>query len=168
MQRLIKAITLSVDDVEDGGRPDISIIFSADPNGREKVDVVVVEVKKRKADDKENSYAPVQLIKRAQLLVDHCPNIQRVWYFGIIEIDEQLSQILRNTKWMPLFSKDQVFYQEFQATRATDGLVVPAPTYLLSYNAVIEDAAARNHTFLEILKSDIKKAQANKNGDAQL
>jgi hypothetical protein len=30
------------------------------------------------------------------------------------------------------------------------------PTYLLTYDAVIADAASRNHTFLEILKADVR------------
>jgi histidine kinase/DNA gyrase B/HSP90-like ATPase len=164
MQELISAITLSEDAVEDEGRPDISMIFSADPNGSEKVDVVVVEIKRRRTDDKENAYASVQLVKRAQKLADHCPNIQRVWYFGIVHIDDEFGQFLRNTRWTPLFSKGQVFYFDFQVNGA-GGVPVPTPTYLLSYDALIDDAAARNHTFLEILKHDIRKAANLKNGN---
>lgn len=167
MQKLISEITLGETAVEDEGRPDISIIFSADPNGPEKVDVVVIEIKKKDDDIKENTFASVQLITRAQKLADHCPNIQRVWYFGIIEIDDALAQFLLNTNWTPLFSKGRVFYQDFKA-QGPDGFMIPAPTCLLSYEAVIEDASARNHTFLEILKSEIKKAQAQNNGHGQI
>ena len=57
----------------------------------------------------------------------------------------------------PLFSKGKVFYKDFDLKNA-EGLHVPTPTTLISFDAVIEDAAARNHTFLEILKNEIKKA----------
>jgi len=116
---------------------------------------------------KENTFASVQLITRAQKLADHCPNIQRVWYFGVIEINDELAKFLLNTKWTPLYSKGRVFYQDFQA-QSPDGFIIPAPTCLLSYDAIIEDASARNHTFLEILKSEIKKVQVQSNGHDQL
>ncbi len=160
MQRLISAITLSEDTVRDDGRPDISMIFSADPDQTDKVDVVVVEVKPRIVDNKEGPYAAIQLLERAGKLVDHCPNIQRIWYFAIIEIDDKLFRLLQTMHWIPLFSQGRVLYQDFPVTRA-DGTLVPTPVYLLSYDAVIQDAAARNHTFLEILKNDIKKAKVN-------
>ncbi|MDP1813243.1 MAG: hypothetical protein Q8K92_02220, partial [Leadbetterella sp.] len=64
MQEVISAITLSEDSVEDDGRPDISMIFSADPEQVEKVDVVVIEIKRRRVDDKEIPYAATQLVKR--------------------------------------------------------------------------------------------------------
>jgi hypothetical protein len=158
MKEVISAITLTEDAAEEDGRPDISMIFSADPVQLEKVDVVVIEVKRKMVDDKENPYAATQLVKRARKLVDYCPNIQRIWYYAIIEIDESLSQLLQDMRWTPLFSKGSVFYQDFQVKRA-DGVSVPTPVCLLSYDAVIQDAASRNHTFLEILKNDIKKAK---------
>jgi hypothetical protein len=159
MQQVISAITLREDAAEDDARPDISMIFSADPSQKERVDVVVIEIKRRMVDDKENPYAATQLVKRARKLVDYCPNIQRIWYFAIIEIDNALSQLLQDLKWTPLFSKGRVFYQDFLVKRA-DGIPVPTPVCLLSYDAVIQDAAARNHTFLEILKNDIRNAKA--------
>lgn len=164
MKEVISAITLSEDAVEEDGRPDIAMVFSGDPDQAkkgEKVDVVVVEIKRRKVDDRENTYAVTQLIKRARKLVDYCPDIQRVWYFGIIEIDDTLSQLLLDLGWTPLFSKGRVFYKDFQV-KTKDGFAVPTPICLLSYEAVIQNAAARNHTFLEILKNDIRKAKADR------
>jgi Histidine kinase-, DNA gyrase B-, and HSP90-like ATPase len=158
MKRVISAITLNEDAAGGDGRPDISMVFSADPDLEEKVDAVVIEIKRRAVDDKEGPYAATQLIKRARKLVDHCPNIQRIWYFGIIEIDEALSQTLLDMNWTPIFSKGKVFYQDFQVKKA-DGTSVPTPVVLLSFDAVIKDAASRNHTFLEILKNDIRKAK---------
>jgi hypothetical protein len=157
MDEIIKVITLKEDQENDAGRPDIAMIFSADPSDSQSVDVVVVEIKKRKVDDKENLYAATQLMKRAQKLVDHCNNIQRVWYYAVIEINDELSQLYQNMNWIPLFSKGRVLYQPFQV-KGANGHIVPTPTFLLSYDAIIKDAAARNHTFLEILKNDIRKA----------
>jgi hypothetical protein len=154
MQEVVDAITIDSDDVQDDGRPDISFIFSADPSHGQQVDVVIVEVKRRAADDKEGPYATTQLLKRARKLVKHCPNIQRMWYFGIIELDDEISSLLEIQKWQPLFSKGTVYYQEF----SVEGR--PTPVYLMSWKAVVEDAEARNRTFLEILKRDIKEQTA--------
>lgn len=167
MKDLISAITLTEDVIADQKRPDISMIFSAEPKGDNKVDVVVVELKPRRVDDKDNTYASVQLVRRAQKLAEHCPNIQRVWYFGIVEIDEDYGRLLQSMNWTPLFSKGQAYYTEHKVWRP-DGSSVPVPTCLISYETVIEDAALRNHTFLEILKSEIKKVQVQSNGHDQL
>ena len=41
-----------------------------------------------------------------------------------------------------------------------DGVTVPAPMYILSFDAIIKDAEARNYTFLEILKGAFRKAKS--------
>jgi hypothetical protein len=155
MDKVIAEITLS-DDVEtDLGRPDISMIFSSDPATNQKVDVVVVELKKKTDNEKENLYAVTQLLQRAEKLALSCPNIQRIWYYAVVQINESLGRRLKQQHWSPLYSKGQVFYQEFQTERA-DGEIVPTPAFVLSFDAVIEDAEARNSTFLKILREDIK------------
>ncbi|WP_216913954.1 MULTISPECIES: ATP-binding protein [unclassified Synechococcus] len=164
MRAVIAAITLEDESIEDDGRPDISMIFSADPDKAERVDVVVVELKRKKKDDKESTYAGVQLVKRARLLVDHCPNIQRVWYYGIIDIDDDLSQLLQDMGWTPLYSKGKVFYQPFTVKRKSDDMPIPAPTFLMSFSSITEDAAARNHTFLELLKSNFRSQDESSAG----
>lgn len=152
MEDVIKAIRLRNDPVDVSGRPDISLIFSADPDDVEKVDVVVVELKKRDVNEKEGFYAINQLTDRARKLIKHCPKIQRVWYFAVIEFDDDLEVQLRTFHWKPMYSKGKVYYQEFPVE---DVLV---PIFLLSWDALVEDAAARNHMFLEILRADIKKS----------
>jgi hypothetical protein len=59
----------------------------------------------------------------------------------------------------PLFSTDKVFYQEYE-TRKPNRDIVPTPTFVLSFDAIIGDAEKRNHTFLEILKAGIVKGMA--------
>jgi hypothetical protein len=155
MNDVIKAITLSEDTVGEDGRPDIAMIFSGDPDVTLHVDVVVVEIKKKTDDEKENIFAINQLLDRAQKLVNHCPNVQRVWYYAVLQINEVLAARLRQMKWAPLFSTGKVFYQDFE-TRRPDGIIVPTPTFTLSFDAIIGDAESRNITFLEILKSGMK------------
>ena len=157
---VIRAITLDDELIAEGGRPDIVMIFSADPEREEPVEVVVVEVKGRGADDRERSYVEYQLRQRAQKLARYCDNIQQMWYFGIVAMDEEYAGIMRVGGWKPMFTKGgHVLYQELMSERG-DGERVPTPTYLLSYDAIIENAAARNQTFLEILKREMKRAQA--------
>lgn len=156
MDAVINAIRLDDETVGDTGRPDIAMIFSADPNDTTPVDVVVVEIKKKTDDEKDNSYAVNQLLDRAGKLVSHCPNIQRVWYYAIMNVNDTMAFRLRQLKWTPFFSKGKVYYQEFE-TPHPDGRVIPTPTFVVSFDAVVADAEDRNHTFLEILREGMKK-----------
>lgn len=156
MDAVINAIRLEEENVGDTGRPDIAMIFSADPADAKAADVVVVEIKKKTDDEKENQYAINQLLDRAVKLVAHCPNIQRIWYYAVIQISDTMAIRLRQQNWAPLFSMGKVYYQEFRTERP-DGSVVPTPTYVMSFDAIVADAECRNHTFLEILRDGMKK-----------
>lgn len=156
MDQVIKAIKLDEEDISDDGRPDIAMIFSSDPDTSSAVDVVVVEIKKKTSDEKENSYAINQLLQRAEKLVKHCSNIQRIWYYAVLEVNDSLATRLRQQKWAPLFSKGKVFYQEFETPDA-DNRYIPTPTFVMSFDAIVSDAETRNHTFLEILKEGMRK-----------
>ncbi len=69
-------------------RPDISIIFNGNP-AEQKVDLVIVELKKRKAGLHENEKVIGQIQRRARRLLQYFPNrIQRMWFYGIVDIDE--------------------------------------------------------------------------------
>lgn len=167
MDTLIETITLKDEVTIDNGRPDIAMIFSADPAVATAVDVVVVEIKKKSDDEKENQYAINQLLERAVLLAAQCPNIQRIWYYAVIQISDTMSTRLRQQKWAPLFSMGKVFYQEFPTERP-NGTIVPTPTFVMSFDAIVADAACRNHTFLEILRHSMKEyVQEQPNQDVQ-
>lgn len=156
MNKVINAIRLDEEKVDDNGRPDITMIFSADPNDVEAVDVVVVEIKKKTDDEKENQYAVNQLLDRASKLVEFCPKIQRVWYYAVIQVSKTMDLRLRQMNWSPLYSKGKVFYQEYK-TPHPDGHYVPTPTFVMSFDAIVSDAQSRNHIFLEVLRDSMKK-----------
>ena len=160
MDAVINAIRLDDENAGDTGRPDIAMIFSADPNDTAPVDVVVVEIKKKTDEEKDNFYAVNQLLDRAGKLVAYCPNIQRVWYYAIMNINDTTAFRLRQFKWTPFFSKGKVYYQEFD-TPHPDGRIIPTPTFVVSFDAIVADAECRNHTFLEILRDGMKKYAEN-------
>ncbi|MEO8614823.1 MAG: ATP-binding protein [Luteolibacter sp.] len=155
MDSVIEAITLEDAPLKDDGRPDITMIFSADPAKIEAVDVVVVELKRITDKEKDNQFVINQLLARARKLAAHCPNVQRIWYYAVIHINAEMEETLLQQKFVPMFSKGRVFYNEY-LTRRPDGSTVPTPTYVISFDAIIGDAECRNHTFLEILKSGMR------------
>lgn len=165
MDTVINAIRLDDENTGDAGRPDIAMIFSADPGDEKAVDVVVVEIKRKTDDEKENQYAINQLLDRAVKLAAHCPNIQRIWYYAVIQISDTMATRLRQQKWAPLFSMGKVYYQEFPTERP-DGSVVPTPTFVVSFDAIVADAETRNHTFLKILRDGMKKYAEHRNPGA--
>jgi len=158
---LLKHITLSGEQQRDDSRPDISMIFSDDPESAAKVDVVIVELKKRTDDEKENTYALVQLLQRAEKLVQHFGNIQRIWYYAILQINDSFATRLQQQRYSPLFSKGRVFYRE-DVTIAPDGAQIPTPVFVVSFDAVINDAESRNNTFLSILRDGMKTIAAKR------
>lgn len=155
MDSVIQAITLKDSPIADEGRPDITMIFSADPATQEPVDVVVVEVKKITDEEKDNQFAINQLLARARKLMVHCPNIQRVWYYAVIHVSDDMAASLLQQNFIPMYSTGRLFYNEYKTPRP-DGTTVPTPTFVMSFDAIIGDAECRNHTFLEILKSGMK------------
>lgn len=159
MDTVVNAIRLDEECEKDAGRPDIAMIFSADPKDTSAVDVVVIEIKKKTDDEKENQYAINQLLDRAVKLASHCSNIQRIWYYAVIQISDTMGTRLRQQNWAPLFSMGKLYYQEFRTERP-DGTVVPTPTFVVSFDAIVADAESRNHTFLEILRNGMREYAA--------
>ena len=144
------------EEIEDKKRPDIAIVFSKDIKTEGPVDVVIVEIKKKGASLDENVKVTVQLWQRAKKLLQYYPEkIQRIWFYGVISIDNEFSSYLKDYKWKELFSLGNCFYQEQQLS--INQTTVPVGFFLLPYNTLLADAAARNETFLRILKENISK-----------
>lgn len=157
MKEVIEKITED-DALSDNSEPDITLIFSNDPEKTEKVDVVLVELKRRGLKLEDNVTAIVQLEKRATKLMQYYPDkIQRIWFYAIVEFDEQFKLFLRNNKFSPLYSTDHLYYGEQDLYKSlTDPDFVKVGYYVLSLDAFINDADIRNSTFLTILKENFK------------
>lgn len=160
MGELIKAIS-EEDTVRDDKRPDIAIVFSNDPNQNTGVDVVIVELKKKALDLARKEEVISQLKQRARKLLQFYPkNIQRIWFYGIVDFDDEFIRSLKEEKYIELYSKDTCYYKEHSIMPDIDSdVMIPIGLFILSYKALIEDAESRNGTFLKILKEGIRLSQ---------
>ena len=156
MTNVINVLTSGEETVVDDDRPDIVLYFSADPTSEEseKVDVVIVELKRLGLSPERNSDIEIQLENRAIKLSSYYNNrIQRIWYYGIVDLHDDYVRHLRTAQFVPLFSKGKVFYKfnKVYLDSSTDDVVI-ANTYIMDFSAMVADADIRNETFLKILK----------------
>ena len=159
MSKLLEAIKVDGAPYDDT-RPDISIVFSNDPDEAEKVDVVVVELKRLGVSLARKEEVASQLRQRARKLLQYYPNkIQRLWFYGIIDFDEEIITSITEDGYIPLFSAGKIFYkeQDIIPDNADRSKRVPAGIYLLDFHSLVKDAEIRNSTFLDILKSGFQK-----------
>ena len=158
MSKIIKEITEDEIEKKENSEPDIALIFSYDPEKAEKVDVVIVELKKRGLQLEDNVKAIVQLQKRATKLMRYYPDkIQRIWFYAVVEFNDELKLWLENNRFAKLFSVDAMYYREDEMKlqlNSTEKCNIGI--YVLSIDAFINDADVRNSTFLKILKENFK------------
>ncbi|HFC7499148.1 TPA: hypothetical protein ACFOS6_000896, partial [Neisseria meningitidis] len=100
---------------------------------------------------------------RSNKLVNYCKNIQRMWYYAVVDIDHTMNRQLMQSGYSPLFSKGKIFYKENKTfiykdeTESETIGEVPTPTFVISFDAIVNDAKSRNHTFLEVLRENMKR-----------
>ena len=136
-------------------RPDIAIFFSSDPSlDNNKFDIVIVELKRLGIKPESNIVVEYQLEKRTIQLSKYYHNkIQRVWYYGIVDMDDDYILHLENSGYKPLFSLGHVWFQHREIKPSRDAKdVVIQNSYIMDFKALIEDARSRNNTFLRILR----------------
>lgn len=141
--------------IKDDDRPDIAIIFSDDPKTAEKFDVVIVELKRKGLKSEDNVRVEVQLEKRARGLYGlYHGKVQSLWLYGVVELDNDYKSHLSSAGYHPLYSKGNVFVNTNDITvNWESGIKIPAVRYILDFDAVVNDADARNLTFLNLIKS---------------
>lgn len=161
MTSLIDVITKGEVHDKDNDRPDIAIVFSTDPTKKNtKVDVVIIELKKKGLNINNNTTVEIQLEQRARKLSNYYDGvIQRVWYYGIVDIDDDYKLHLESS-YSPLFSKGNVYYKPMSVvTEVKPRKEIIANVYIMDYKALIEDANARNATFLALFKDKFQEAK---------
>ena len=155
MSRVIDVLTEG--EVRDKGndRPDITLFFSGDPNDvSKKVDVVIVELKRLGLSVEQNSIVEIQLDTRTRRLAEYYgKRIQRMWFYGIVDFDDQYEMHLRDNYFKPLFSNGKIYFRSKPVSlNLTSSESVIQNAYILDFSAMVEDANSRNSTFLKILQ----------------
>ncbi len=163
ISELISKISEENELKSDDLRPDIAFVFSDDINNSTcPVDVVVVELKRKNLGYLDNTRIVSQLKQRARRLLGLYPNkIQRLWFFGIVEFDDELRLEMRED-WNPLYSNGEAFYINrelfpMDKNKKEFGEKQPVFMTLMSFDALFKDAKKRNDIFLKILKESIKQ-----------
>ncbi|MBT1705869.1 ATP-binding protein [Chryseosolibacter indicus] len=159
MGELIQNISLEEHSERIEKRPDIAIIFSNDPERTAKVDVVIVELKKLGLGLAKREEVISQLKQRARKLLRLYPTkIQRIWFYGVVDFNDEFKISLLEEKFIELFSSGTVFYKEHSIILDLDQKTeIPVGLYVMSYEAFLKDAETRNHTFLNLLKESLKQ-----------
>ena len=155
MTDLVKELTKNYNVEKNADRPEIAIIFSNDPKTSDKVDVVIIELKRKGLKAEINASVEVQLEKRARDLAALYPNkIQTLWLYGIVDMDNEYKLHLSSAGYKPIFSEGSLFINTNNIVISLNPVAeVPAVRYILDFNALISDADARNKSFLDIIKS---------------
>lgn len=155
MSRVIDVLTEGEIRNKDNDRPDITLFFSGNPNEADKkVDVVVVELKRLGLSAEQNSIVEFQLDTRTRRLAEYYGNrIQRMWFYGVVDFDDQYELHLRDDYFKPLFSNGKIYFRSKQVSlNLTSSESVIQNAYILDFSAMVEDANSRNSTFLKILQ----------------
>jgi hypothetical protein len=80
-----------------------------------------------------------------------------MWFYGIIDFDDELLASLDEDGYIKLFSEGEVFYKKQTIVVSRDPLIrLHADIFLLSYQTMLRDAEVRNSTFLSLLKQGLK------------
>lgn len=157
MSEVIKVITEGEVVEKDDDRPDIAMIFSGNPkdeNKDNKVDVVIVELKKKGLSTENNSIVEIQLENRARKLLKYYGNkIQQIWFYGVVEFNEEYELHLQSD-YHKLYSSGKVYYRNKEVVlQLNPRISIPIGIFIMDFEAVINDADVRNSTFLNIIKS---------------
>lgn len=151
---LIQYITEDEVIERDDDRPDLALVFSNNPSETPNFDLVIVELKKRGISLEENMKTVTQLEKRARKLMKYYSNkIQRIWYYGIVEFNEELELHLSG-EYKELYSSGKIYYKDSTiAISKNPDIRLPIGIYMWDIDAVISDADSRNSAFLRLIKS---------------
>jgi hypothetical protein len=162
MSKVIDVITDGETKIDDDDRPDIALVFSGHPEQGKKVDVVIVELKRKGLSTENNSIVEIQLENRARKLMQYYDqNIQQIWFYGIVEFNEEFELHLAS-EYHQLYSNGKVYYKAKEVVlQKSPRIALPIGVYIMDFDAVVNDADARNSTFLNIIKHKFAKQQFN-------
>ena len=153
---VMNKINIKIDHPDKKRRPDISLIFSKNPEKigtTEKVQLAIIELKALGANDKEKLLGSSQILDYAEAITslpEYKDKIDSAWFYLVTELNsEVVKKLKRDNGYTELFSLGDypILHNEFK-----NELPVPVSVFVLSLSSLINDAKTRNHLFLDILK----------------
>ncbi len=135
----------------DNDKPDLALFFSDNPQNKQNLKAVVVELKSFS----DNNKSDRKKFEGIQQLLDYIEafqseeKIKEIWAFLVTDLDEQLEKRLRKNDYIPMFSTDRPIYQKHFETQKTFIYIIGAKTLIL-------DAEARNKVFIDIINKQSK------------
>ena len=125
-------------------KPDLTIFYNKNLDR----DLVVVEFKGVNASLGEKEKSISEIVRNSLIIQKNIQNVKTTWSYIITEIDDEFEISLTASEFKPLFSNsnDSKIYYRYYPTINTH-------VYAVDVKAIVEDASARNSTFLNILKN---------------
>jgi hypothetical protein len=113
IKEIYKELDIDEEPAKKDRKHDITIIFSGNPDENPKVDIVIVELKRLGLKLGGKEYLLSQLRQRARVLVSHYPDkIQRIWFYGIVDIDPEFRRSLLEDDYIELYSSGSLYYKD--------------------------------------------------------
>ena len=127
-------------------RPDILVFFQKE---KENYNAVIIELKSIGASADAKFRGLRELRKYSRSFKDE-EKINNIWYYLITKVDDEFKEELEEVEFKLLFSsKENIYFKYYQK--------LSLYLYVISIEALVADAQARNETFLDIIKKNMKK-----------
>lgn len=159
IKEILKQINEEEGDTENlSDKPDLSLFFSKNPQGQEKLKSVIIEIKPfdylSKPDRKK--YAGIQQLIDYVKAFKNKEKIEEAFAFLVTDVDEKLAKRLTDDNYIPIFSVDDPIYYRYYNE---PGISI----YVISAKSIVNNAEARNKIFLDIAKKQcrLKKILTN-------
>lgn len=132
---------------DDKRRPDVAMFYNK-PNGAEKTEAILIELKKPDADRNTKAISLHEIITNIGAIHDCIPSIKTFWAYVITTIDDKFKKDLEvEDGVIPLFTSNdpyRIYYKYSQKYNAH--------IFIQDLRSVISDAKDRNDIFLKILE----------------
>lgn len=122
-------------------RPDLSVFFLNNNNNH---NAVIIELKPF-TDDSDKKFDGLSQLRKYAEALKNTEGLDCIWYYLITKIDENFRKELVKDDYQPLFSNEDNIYFKYYNNMSLY-------LYVMSSDALIADAKARNKVFIDITK----------------
>jgi hypothetical protein len=148
IKNILDGMNLGAGTKYDGDKPDIALFFSHNPEDKDALKSVIIELKSFNDDnksDRDKFEGVQQLLDYIEAFQDK-EEIKEVWAFLVTDIDDKFEDRLVNKNdFTPLFATDRsIYYRYYEKMNAF--------IYVFGVETLVADAEARNKVFIDMIK----------------